>query len=77
VPIDGPRDVGTDPEQGWCCHAADCGARGTIYDLASVLDGGPWGAALRGDAFARARARVSTTLGVSGRLRGRGGALAD
>ena len=50
--------VGTRPEQGWCCHSASCGARGAIYDLASVLDGGPWGAQLRGEAFARARARV-------------------
>jgi hypothetical protein len=50
--------VGTEPEQGWCCHAAGCGARGSIYDLASVLEGGPWGAELRGEAFTRARARV-------------------
>ena len=46
------------PEQGWCCHSAGCGARGAIYDLASVLDGGPWGPALRGDGVrARPRAR--------------------
>jgi hypothetical protein len=51
--------VGADASQGWCCHAGGCGARGAIYDLASVLLGGPWGRELRGDAFARARARVA------------------
>ena len=56
--------VGARPEQGWRCHAASCGARGAIYDLASVIDGGPWGPALRGDAFTRARARVVATFGV-------------
>jgi hypothetical protein len=55
--------VDTDPSQGWCCHSASCGARGTIYDLASVLIGGPWGRELRGEAFARARARVIETFG--------------
>ena len=35
--------VGTDASQGWRCHAGGCGARGAIYDLASVLLGGPWG----------------------------------
>jgi hypothetical protein len=55
--------VGTRPEQGWCCHSASCGARGAIYDLASVLEGGPWGAQLRGAAFARARARVLQAFG--------------
>src|SRR4051812_5969546 len=59
-------NVGTDAEQGWCCHSARCGARGAIYDLASVLEGGPWGRELRGPAFARARARV---VEVFGRLR--------
>jgi hypothetical protein len=55
--------VGVDAEQGWCCHSASCGARGTIYDLASVLGGGPWGRELRGEAFKRARARVIDVLG--------------
>jgi hypothetical protein len=55
--------VGTSPQQGWCCHSATCGARGAIYDLASVLEGGPWGAQLRGDAFARARERVIQAFG--------------
>jgi hypothetical protein len=50
--------VGAEPSQGWCCHSGDCGARGAIYDLASVLLGGPWGRELRGTAFTRARARV-------------------
>jgi hypothetical protein len=50
--------VGVDASQGWCCHGGGCGARGAIYDLASVLLGGPWGRQLRGDAFTRARARV-------------------
>jgi hypothetical protein len=55
--------VGADASQGWCCHAGGCGARGAIYDLASVLLGGPSGRELRGDAFARARARVSQVFG--------------
>jgi hypothetical protein len=56
--------VGADAGQGWCCHAGDCGARGAIYDLASVLLGGPWGRELRGEAFTRARARVVELFGV-------------
>jgi hypothetical protein len=55
--------VGTDPGQGWCCHAGGCGARGAIYDLASVLLGGPWGRELRGEAFKRARAYVADVFG--------------
>jgi len=58
--------VGAEPEQGWCCHAASCGARGSIYDLASVLGGGPWGPKLRGEAFTRARARVAEVFGDVG-----------
>ena len=42
---------------------AACGARGAIYDLASVLLGGPWGPQLRGDAFKRARAYVVDVFG--------------
>jgi RES domain len=38
---------------GWKCHAGSCGAGGAIYDLASVLLGGPWGSELRGEAFNR------------------------
>ncbi|RKQ90840.1 hypothetical protein C8N24_0655 [Solirubrobacter pauli] len=55
--------VGTLAKQGWCCHSASCGARGAIYDLASVLIGGPWGPQLRGAAFARARAHVIRVVG--------------
>jgi len=55
--------VGTSPDHGWCCHAGGCGARGAIYDLASVLLGGPWGHELRGEAFKRARAYVRDAFG--------------
>jgi hypothetical protein len=55
--------VGTGPDQGWCCHSSGCGARGAIYDLASVLLGGPWGRELRGEAFKRARAYVADAFG--------------
>jgi hypothetical protein len=55
--------VGSDPSQGWRCHAGGCGARGAIYDLASVLLGGPWGPQLRGEAFKRARAYVADAFG--------------
>ena len=43
-----------------------CGARGAIYDLASVLLGGPWGHELRGEAFKRARAYVADVFGAPG-----------
>ena len=55
--------VGTDPCQGFCCHSGSCGARGAIYDLASVLLGGPYGRELRGEAFRRARAYVADVFG--------------
>ena len=55
--------VGTSSDQGWCCHSGGCGARGAIYDLASVLLGGPWGHELRGEAFKRARAYVADVFG--------------
>ena len=55
--------VGTSPDQGWCCHAGGCGARGAIYDLASVVLGGPWGHELRGEAFNRARDYVADVFG--------------
>jgi hypothetical protein len=55
--------VGVDANAGWCCHAASCGARGAIYDLASVLLGGPSGRELRGEAFKRARAYVADIFG--------------
>ena len=55
--------VGVSPDQGWCCHSGNCGARGAIYDLASVLLGGPWGHQLRGEQFKRARAYVADVFG--------------
>jgi hypothetical protein len=55
--------VGADANQGWCCHSGSCGARGAIYDLASVLLGGPWGRELRGEAFTRARTYVADVIG--------------
>jgi hypothetical protein len=55
--------VGTDASQGWRCHAGGCGVRGAIYDLASVLLGGPWGRELRGETFKRARAYVIDAFG--------------
>jgi hypothetical protein len=58
--------VGASPDQGWCCHSGSCGARGAIYDLASVLLGGPWGHELRGEAFKRARAYVADVFGELG-----------
>jgi hypothetical protein len=45
----------------WKCHA--CGAGGSIYDLASVVLGGPWGPELRGEVFKRARAYVVDVFG--------------
>jgi hypothetical protein len=46
------------------CHA--CGASGTVFDLASIVLGGPWGAELRGEAFKRARAYVVEVFGEGG-----------
>ena len=44
--------VGAAADEGWCCHSCDCA--GAIYDLASVLNGGPTGRGLRGSAFREA-----------------------
>jgi hypothetical protein len=55
--------VGRTPDRGWCCHSGSCGARGAIYDLASVVLGGPWGPELRGRAFKRARRYVLEVFG--------------
>jgi hypothetical protein len=55
--------VGARPEQGWRCHSDRCGARSAIYDLASVLLGGPTGAQLRGEQFKRAQAYVQDVFG--------------
>ena len=45
------------------------GRGGAIYDLASVLLGGPWGHELRGEAFNRARAYVADVFGEPHRPR--------
>ena len=52
------------PERGWRCYGG-CGLGGTAYDLASLLDGGPSGRALRGEDFKRVRERVHEALGLS------------
>jgi hypothetical protein len=54
--------VGTCASEGWCCFG--CGAAGAIYDLASVLLGGPTGQWLRGEQFRRAREHVIRTFGA-------------
>ena len=51
------------PTRAGAATRASCGARGAIYDLASVLLGGPHGPDLRGDAFKRARAYVADVFG--------------
>ena len=58
--------VGASPETGLVLPLGGCGARGAIYDLASVLLGGPWGHELRGEAFKRARAYVADVFGELG-----------
>lgn len=55
--------VGRDASEGFCCHG--CGAAGAIYDLGSVLLGGPTGQWLRGEPFRRARNHVHQMLGAS------------
>jgi hypothetical protein len=50
------------PDQGWRCHG--CGRGGSIYDLASLLERGPWGRALREQQFRRVRAHVWQLLGI-------------
>jgi hypothetical protein len=57
--------VSGEPENVFHCHA--CNAGGAIYDLASVVLGGPWGPELRGEAFKRARAYVVDVFGEGGR----------
>jgi hypothetical protein len=49
-------------QQGWWCFG--CSRGGRVYDLASLLLGGPWGRDLRGEPFRRARALVHERLGV-------------
>lgn len=52
------------PERGWVCFG--CQRGGSIYDLASLLDGGPGGrrGALHGEQFKRVRQRVRELLGL-------------
>ena len=54
--------IGDSPESGWFCFG--CNRGGRIYDLASLLISGPWGADLRGDAFRAARAELERRLRV-------------
>jgi hypothetical protein len=54
--------IGDTPEAGWFCFG--CSRGGRIFDLASLLIGGPWGADLRGDAFRAARAELERRLRV-------------
>ena len=53
--------VWPEPREGWHCFG--CGRGGSIYDLASLLDGGPHGAALRGADFKRVKRHVAERLG--------------
>jgi hypothetical protein len=55
--------IGETPEEGWFCFG--CSRGGRIFDLASLLIGGPWGIDLRGDAFRAARAELERRLGVA------------
>jgi hypothetical protein len=50
-------------EQGWRCHG--CGRGGSVYDLASLLERGPWGKALRDEQFRRVRRHVWQLLGIA------------
>jgi hypothetical protein len=52
------------PERGWICFG--CQRGGTIYDFASLMDGGPGGrrGALRDDSYRQVRRRVHDLLGL-------------
>src|SRR3954467_8859388 len=54
--------IGETPDQGWFCFG--CTRGGRIFDLVSLLIGGPWGVDLRGGAFRTARAELERRLGV-------------
>src|SRR3954469_8411753 len=54
--------IGDTPEAGWFCFGGNRGRR--IFDLASLLIGGPWGADLRGDSFRAARAELERRLRI-------------
>jgi hypothetical protein len=49
-----------EPEQGWWCFGCQRGGR--VYDLASLMSGGPWGRELRGEAFRAARELVAAAV---------------
>lgn len=49
-------------QRGWWCFG--CARGGRIYDLASLLLGGPWGRDLRGEPFRQARELVHERLGI-------------
>jgi hypothetical protein len=51
-----------DPGDGWWCYG--CSRGGTIYDLASSLEGGAWGRDLRGQDFRELKRRVQLQLGL-------------
>jgi hypothetical protein len=44
----------------WWCFG--CSRGGRVYDLGSLLAGGPWGHELRGEAFKGARELVAAAL---------------
>ncbi len=52
------------PQQGWRCFGG-CEVGGRIYDLASLLAGGPWGRELREERFLAARQTVYAAFGLT------------
>jgi hypothetical protein len=56
--------VFAEAERGWWCYG--CARGGRVYDLASLLSGGPWGRELRGEAFVAAVGLAQTALGGNG-----------
>jgi hypothetical protein len=54
--------VFAEADRGFWCFG--CGRGGRLYDLQSLLDGGPWGRELRGDAFLAAKQRAHRALGL-------------
>jgi hypothetical protein len=49
--------VFAEAERGWWCYG--CSRGGRIYDLASLLQGGPWGRDLRGEVLSQVRRLVA------------------
>ena len=52
----------------WWCFGCERG--GGVYDLASLMEGGPWGTELRGEAFRGARERLGEVGGMTVRTAG-------